>query len=170
MPYNKNWMSIIFVLLVTLTFTGCSKKTECVIVIEGSTSACPVMKIIADRYISKNDVAFDIHCNGSKKGISGLIKEECNIAASSSKISSRVLDSAGSKGIKIKEFVFAYDIIIPIVNLSNPIENLSLEQLKSIYEGSIQNWIEVGGKPGKIMVVTRDDSSGTRGRYGIGLS
>ena len=40
-------------------------------------------------------------------------------------------------------------------------KNLTLDQLRAIYDGSISNWKEVGGKNEKIVVVSRDTSSGT---------
>ena len=44
---------------------------------------------------------------------------------------------------------------------SNPVKNLTLDQLKAIYDGSIKNWKEVGGKDENIVVISRDTSSGT---------
>jgi len=68
---------------------------------------------------------------------------------------------AKRKGETIKEVAIAYDMIVPIVHPSNPVKNLSLEQLKAIYEGTITNWKQVGGNNEKIVVVSRDSSSGT---------
>jgi phosphate transport system substrate-binding protein len=58
-------------------------------------------------------------------------------------------------------FAIAYDCIIPIVNPANKIENLTIDQLRAIYKGEITNWKEVGGADGKIVIVSRDTSSGT---------
>lgn len=48
---------------------------------------------------------------------------------------------------------------------SNPIENLTIDQIKDIYTGKIKNWKDVGGKDAQIVVVTREEGSGTRGAF-----
>ena len=52
-------------------------------------------------------------------------------------------------------------MIVPIVHPSNPVKNLTMDQIKAIYDGSIRNWKELGGKDDKIVVISRDTSSGT---------
>jgi len=70
-------------------------------------------------------------------------------------------DSAKKGGFQIKEILLAYDMIVPIVHPSNPVKNLTMDQLKAIYDGSIKNWKQLGGKDVNIVVVSRDTSSGT---------
>ena len=53
-------------------------------------------------------------------------------------------------------------MIVPVVHPSNPVDNLSLDQLAAIYQGTVDSWNAVGGRPGKIDVVARAPSSGTR--------
>ncbi len=48
-----------------------------------------------------------------------------------------------------------------IVHPANRIENISKEQLKAVYDGSIDNWSKLGGDDGSIVVISRDTSSGT---------
>jgi phosphate transport system substrate-binding protein len=55
----------------------------------------------------------------------------------------------------------AYDAIIPVVHPTNKVANLSIDQLGQIYQGKITNWKEVGGADLKIIVISRDTSSGT---------
>ena len=52
-------------------------------------------------------------------------------------------------------------MIVPVVHPSNPLKSLSLDQLKAIYNGSITNWKQLGGKNENIVVISRDTSSGT---------
>ena len=58
-------------------------------------------------------------------------------------------------------FAVAHDCIVPVVHPSNSATNLTLNQLKAIYKGEIKNWNEVGGPDRKIVVISRDTSSGT---------
>jgi len=55
----------------------------------------------------------------------------------------------------------AIDALTPIVHPSNPVSDLTIEQLSLIYQGKITNWKELGGKDMKIIVISRDTSSGT---------
>jgi phosphate transport system substrate-binding protein len=56
----------------------------------------------------------------------------------------------------------AYDAILIIVNDANPIEHLTLDQIRGIYNGTYTNWNQVGGVNQPVVVVGRDSASGTR--------
>jgi phosphate transport system substrate-binding protein len=56
---------------------------------------------------------------------------------------------------KIKVYPVAEEPILILVNTSNPVENLSIEQVRSIFRGDITNWKTVGGWDRPIAVVTR---------------
>ena len=58
-------------------------------------------------------------------------------------------------------YATAYDSIIPVVHPSNPMTNITLDTLKAIYKGDITNFKELGGPDLKIVVCSRDTSSGT---------
>ena len=71
------------------------------------------------------------------------------------------IKSAEVKGIKPVKNDIAYDGITVVVNPSNSVSNLTFDQLRGIYNGSISNWKEVGGADTRIAVISRDSSSGT---------
>jgi phosphate transport system substrate-binding protein len=50
---------------------------------------------------------------------------------------------------------------VPVVHRDNPVQNLTIEQLRDIYAGKIRRWSEVGGRDENIVVISRDTSSGT---------
>jgi phosphate transport system substrate-binding protein len=56
----------------------------------------------------------------------------------------------------------AYDAIAVIVHPSNPIDNLTKEQVRLIFNGTYTNWSELGGRDLRIGLVNRDEASGTR--------
>ena len=141
---------------------GCPANKPSTIRISGSTSILPIMEIVSRIYMKNNKVNIALDAKGSKSGIIDLIEKRCDIATSSSKIASVLIDMAKSKEIKLNEFVFARDMILVIVHPSNPIKNLSIEQVKSIFSGSIKTWNGVGDASGKIAVVLRESGSGTR--------
>jgi phosphate transport system substrate-binding protein len=141
---------------------GCSEKVTPVITINGSTTEQPIMDMVSTAYTKKKDVNIIIQSEGSKTGIDSLINGQCDIAMSSSRISPSLMEEAESKKLNLKEFIFAYDMIVPIIHPSNPVQNLSLQQLRDIFTGAIESWKEVGGKTEKILVAHRNTSSGTR--------
>ena len=63
------------------------------------------------------------------------------------------------------EHVIALDGIAVIVNPSNPVSKLSIQQLQSIYTGKITNWNQVGGEDGSIDLYGRDKESGTAAMF-----
>ncbi len=56
----------------------------------------------------------------------------------------------------------ALDVIAIVVNPDNGVEGLSRKQVGDIFTGAVTNWSEVGGADKPIVVVVRDQASGTR--------
>ncbi len=52
-----------------------------------------------------------------------------------------------------------------VVNPNNKVENITLEQIKGIFTGEIKNWSELGGVDAEIVVVSRENGSGTRSAF-----
>jgi phosphate transport system substrate-binding protein len=107
------------------------------------------------------EMSISISGGGSGNGIKALIDGTCDIADSSRFIKNKEVQLAISRGVYPVPFRIAYDCIIPVVHPSNTIQNISLTQLKAIYKGLINNWRDLGGPNRKIVVVSRDTSSGT---------
>jgi phosphate transport system substrate-binding protein len=159
MKQKKIWI-FAFLIVLMIFSTGCSRNQQ-VIVIKGSTTVLPIAQKATEVFYLKTKIAVSLSGTGSGDGIKSLIDGTCDIANSSREIKKEEIELANSKGIKIKEITIAYDMIVPIVHPSNKVNNLSIEQLKAIYDGSITNWKEVGGDNEKIVVISRDSSSGT---------
>lgn len=139
-----------------MSFAGSS------IVIKGSTTVLPVAQGTLEAFMKKNPaVKMSLSGGGSGEGIKALIDKTTNIATSSREIKKEEIDLAASKGVKPVAHVVAHDAIIPVVHPRNKVNNLSIDQLSQIYQGKITNWKEVGGDDLKIVVISRDSSSGT---------
>ena len=132
------------------------------LVIKGSTTVLPIVQTVAEAYMKQYpDVSISISGGGSGNGIKALIDGVTDIANSSRFIKDKEVKLALEKGAYPVPFRVAYDCIVPVVHPDNPVTDLSLDQLKAIYKGEIKNWKEVGGPNKKIVVVSRDTSSGT---------
>ncbi len=132
------------------------------IIIKGSTTVLPITMKAVDFYKNiKPGVSISVEGSGSGNGIKALLDGTCDIANSSREMKKEELDKGKASGLKIKEIAVSYDMIVPIVHPSNKVKNLTTDQLKAIYDGSITNWKEVGGDDMRIVVVSRESSSGT---------
>ena len=158
---KKTVSAVTAVLLSGIVFAACSRDTGNKIVIKGSTTVLPITQKAAEEYRKQNKVSITIEGSGSGNGIKALIDGTCNIANSSREMKEKELQSAKEKGIAVKEIPVAIDMIVPVVNPGNPVKNITMDQLKGIYGGTIKNWKQVGGKDENIVVISRDTSSGT---------
>ncbi len=143
-------------------FTSTSMAQQQKVIIKGSTTVLPITMKAIDAFNKTNpNVAISVDGSGSGNGIKALLEGNCDIANSSREMKKEEFAKAKAANRKIKEIVVAYDMIVPVVHPSNTVKNLSMEQLKGIYDGSIKKWSEVGGENADIVVVSRDSSSGT---------
>ncbi len=130
--------------------------------INGSTTVLPIAQKVAEAFMKEYpQISISISGGGSGNGIKALIDGTTDIADSSRFISPKEIKRAVSNGRYPVPFAVAYDCIIPVVHPSNPITNLTISELKAIYTGKIRNWKEVGGPNRRIVVISRDTSSGT---------
>jgi phosphate transport system substrate-binding protein len=132
------------------------------IVIKGSTTVLPIAQVALDAYMKANPgINISLSGGGSGEGIKALIDKMTTIANSSREIKEKEIEQAKAKGVNPKAVIVAYDGIVPIVNPKNNVINLTVDQLSQIYQGKITNWKEVGGDDLKIVVISRESSSGT---------
>ncbi len=125
--------------------------------VSGSTSVARIMDVIAEEYNASHPETYvAVQGVGSSAGITLLKKGVADVA-----MSSRYLTSSETEE-SLQTAIIAFDGIAVVVNRSNPIDDLTREQLYDIYKGKITNWKQVGGSDQKIAVVTREASSGSR--------
>jgi len=152
---------VVFVLTSFCLMAGVAFAAES-IVIKGSTTVLPIAQAALEAYMKKNPgVQISLSGGGSGEGMKALIDKTTDIATSSREIKKEEITLAETKGVKPVTHVVAYDAIIPVVHPKNKVTNLSIDQLSQIYQGKITNWKEVGGEDLKIVVISRDSSSGT---------
>lgn len=132
------------------------------LVINGSTTVLPIAQSAAEKFMESNPgVSITVSGGGSGNGIKAIIDGTTNIANSSRFIKDKEVKSAVENGTYPVPFAIAMDALIPVVHPSNPVKDLSIEQLRKVYTGEISNWKDLGGDDAKIAVVGRDTSSGT---------
>lgn len=177
----KSLLGLVLVATVVLSFVGCGKtepeeqpKTEVTtpenetetdmlsgeVAVSGSTSVEKIGNAEGEEFTALNaDVTFSYEAIGSSAGIKNAHEGVTPIGASSRNLKDE------EKAWGMTEVVIAYDGIAVVTHPSNPVKDLTLEQIQGIYKGEITNWSEVGGADQKIVVVSREDGSGTRGAF-----
>jgi phosphate transport system substrate-binding protein len=130
------------------------------IVIKGSdTLGAKLVPQLAEAYKAKNPgTTFEIAAEGSTTGISALIDKTADIGMSSRRAKPTEMSSASANGINMKPIILAYDALVPVVNVANPISNFTKKQVEQIFTGDVTDWSAVGGKPGALSIYTRNTS------------
>jgi len=130
--------------------------------IKGSDTMVNLGQAWAEKYMEKNPGDFiAVTGGGSGTGFSSLISRTCDIAMSSRNIKDKEIALAKQKGVNPNEIAVALDGLAVVINPSNPVNKLTLDQLAGIFTGRISNWREVGGKDEKIVLLSREVNSGT---------
>ena len=152
-------IAIVLVLALTMgSLSGCSQKSRTGIIVAGSTSVQPYAEIVAEEYmILHPDTEIDIQGGGSATGITAAQSGVADIGMSSRSLKDE------EKGLWYVEV--ARDGLAVIVNPANPVQDLTLDQVRGIYAETITTWKEVGGSNSKIHVIAREEGSGTRSAF-----
>ena len=133
------------------------------ITVKGSDTMVILAQRWAEVYMAKHPgVTVQVTGGGSGTGIAALINGTTDICNASRPMKSsereKLKQRFNSLGVEIKA---AKDGLTIYVSESNPVKELSLEQLKDIYTGKITNWKDVGGPNARIILYGRENSSGT---------
>ena len=130
--------------------------------IKGSDTVLPLTQTEAEEYMKTNKSAsIMVTGGGSGVGIAALLNGTTDIAQASRSLKMDEKLKLKESGKAYKEVIVAYDALAVIVNPSNKVSQLTLEQIEGIYTCKIKNWKEVGGADQKIVVYSRETSSGT---------
>lgn len=149
---------LILVLLTSMAVAGCGGSgLSGTLTLSGSTTVQPIAQEAADQFMKDNTSAnVTVQGGGSSVGITQVSEGSVNIGDSSRELKDE------EKNLGLVDHKVAFDVIVLIVNPGVSVSNLTTDQVKGIFTGSITNWSQVGGPDGTITVVTRDSASGTR--------
>jgi phosphate transport system substrate-binding protein len=147
--------------LTALTATASLAADE-KIVMDGSTTVGPIAKAFAEFFMAKNpNVNITVSESGSGNGAKGILNGTCDIANMSRFMKDTEFRGCVEKGVFPVAHVVALDALPVMVHPSNPVDGLTVAQIRDIFAGVITNWKEVGGPDMPIVVVSRDTNSGT---------
>jgi phosphate transport system substrate-binding protein len=122
----------------------------------------PFMRKIADTYSQKTkDTLVQTIGGGSGTGIEAILNNSVSLAMSSRPIKHSERLEFEQQGVTVKSVAVGIDALAIIVHPSNPIKRITQQQLKDIFSGKINNWIDLGGENIPIELFIRDKTSGT---------
>jgi len=125
-----------------ITWTGC-----------GITQKA-FMAEIAKAYEAKTGTPIKLSGGGATKGIRAVSAGSSDLGGTC-----RHALAGNPEEVNAELVQVAWDAIIFVVHPSNPIENITLADMKKVYDGEITSWKELGGPDAKIALVTRDEST-----------
>jgi len=129
---------------------------------KGSDTLLVLAQRWAEVYMSKHPEAeIAVSGGGSGTGIAALINKQIDMCDASRAMKDQEIADAKKNGVDPVEWKVAVDGISVILHPSNPIQTLTVTQLKAIYNGSYKNWENVGGKDAPIITYGRQSNSGT---------
>jgi phosphate transport system substrate-binding protein len=155
----------ICLIAVSLLAFGCREQVEppapLHIRMAGSTAMQPLLESLTKAYSQHHPhVSFAIEGSSSSLGLEMARQAQVDIGASSW---FRQMDAEGGiRGRKLQATTIALDGLAIVVHPSNPVEGLTRREIRDIFYGRILDWWEVEGKVGDILVVSREDGSGSR--------
>ncbi len=121
----------------------------------GSTSMEKVMSILIEAFEEEYpNVTVTYDATGSGAGITAATEGSADIGLASRNLKD---EETG-----LTAYVVAIDGIAVIINPENTVEDLTLEQIAGLFNGTITNWSEVGGEDMEVAVIGREAGSGTR--------
>jgi phosphate transport system substrate-binding protein len=151
----SKYLSWIFSCLLILSICMGCQRSKAGITVAGSTSVEPFAGLLAEEYMSRHPEShIYVQGGGSTAGIEAVITCAAKIGMSSRNL-------IGEEK-KLYTVTIAKDAIAIIVNSKNPIQDLSLNQIREVFAGNIKSWDKLGGASHPIILVTREEGSGTR--------
>lgn len=143
--------------------TPSTRQAPVLLRVSGSTSMQPLLRDLAQAYSARyKHVSFEFSSVGSTAGLEALRRGSVDLALVSRALRpEEETDSSTGKRAFVAAPI-ARDGIAVIVNAKNPVRRLSAFQLRNLFEGQTLTWDEVGGPASDVVVVSREDGSGTR--------
>jgi len=131
----------IFVIILLFIFSGSNRVK---IKQKGSDTMLELAQLWAEEYVKINDnVTISVSGGGSGTGIAQLINNQIDIVDASRSIKQSEIENAKSKGVTPVEFKTCIDGIAIIINKNLKIDEILIDDLRGIYNGSTKNWKKI---------------------------
>lgn len=171
---KKSILVVVSLLLVASLVAACGGKStpgapvsdpsadNSTVTVSGSTTVQPLAEKLAEAFMTENTgVRIDVQGGGSSVGVKAAGEGTSDIGMASREVKESELAEFPS----LKIFVIARDGIAIVAHPDVSVSDLTVEQVRDIFSGKITNWKDLGGVDQNIIVVSREEGSGTRGAF-----
>lgn len=158
--FGKRWFGVLVAATSLVVATGAAaspQPKQKVLTWAGcSISKNAFMNEMAAAYEAKTGVKIDLKGGGATKGIRQVASHEVSIGGTCR----HVMEDAKSNMTipeerRVQLTPVAWDALVVIVHKDNPVDNMTLNQLRDVYKGRVTNWKELGGKDAPIELYVR---------------
>ncbi len=130
--------------------------------IKGSDTMVHLVTAWAEAYMTAHpESMISVTGGGSGTGIAAMLNGTTGLCMASRDVKDKERTQAQERGVSFSEHVVARDAIALVVHPDNPVQELSLDQLKRIFTGAVENWSQLGGPDLAIQALSRESNSGT---------
>lgn len=171
---KKSILVVVSLLLVAILVAACGGNStpgapvsdpsadNSTVTVSGSTTVQPLAEKLAEAFMTENTgVRIDVQGGGSSVGVKAAGEGTSDIGMASREVK----ESELAEFPNLKIFVIARDGIAIVSHPDVTVSDLTVEQVRDIFSGKITNWKDLGGVDQNIIVVSREEGSGTRGAF-----
>jgi len=161
---KRLFSALAITLMLIMGLAACSRQSQQAnsIQIKGSDTMVNLGQAWAEAFMQAHSkVSVAVTGGGSGTGIAALLSNTCDIAELSRELKPEEIAMAKEKGFDPKQITVALDGLAVVVHPSNPLSQLTMEQLAAVFSGAVTNWQEIGGADLPIVVLSREVNSGT---------
>ena len=155
---NFRYVLVLALAWISVQWSGCG-RSKLSITLAGSTAFQPFAEKLAEQFMAlRPEVNITVQGGGSAVGIQSAISGAAQVGMAD-------LVDLPEEAKALYSTVVARDGISIVVHPSNPVADLTLDQIRKIFSGTIRAWNGVGGTDSPITVVSRESGSGTRSSF-----
>jgi phosphate transport system substrate-binding protein len=137
------------------------KAAERAVHLRGTEALLPMAQYMAETYMRDHPGStIAVEGGGTFRGYKSLLDGTIDIAMVSSGVQENVSDLFKKDSPKLVKTIVGYTAIVPVVNLANPLRDVSVEQLRDVFSGHIKNWKELGGPSAGIVTLVGPPTDG----------
>jgi phosphate transport system substrate-binding protein len=160
---RANLLTAVSLALLGLLAAGCSPAKTEKVTIHGSNTIGEELapRLIAEYRKDHPGAEFATEFKGTSYGLGALFVGRCDIAAASRDATTNELALAQDNGVQLTDETIGTYCVAVVVNAGSPVANLTPDQVRDLFTGTVQNWKEVGGPDAPVHLFIRHPVSGT---------
>ena len=171
----KRQARVVSTLILTIALTACGGREQSAttggaparsgkpLTIKGSDTMVILTQRLAEDYMKAHPgEVVQVNGGGTGTGVAAFINGTTDLAMASRPMKDdEKVQAKERKGADVVEHAVALDGLGVFVNTANPVQQLTIGQIRDIYQGRTTNWKDVGGPDARIILYGRESSSGT---------